>query len=120
MDRTIEEKSIPMHRLLRFAPAALVLVCLACSSTPVRIETLPISPGEEVIGPAEGASTGLMLFQFIPINQNKRFEKAFQNALENSGGTRLVDVTIQENWFWAYVLNGYRFKVTGTAVRPRQ
>jgi hypothetical protein len=28
----------------------------------------------------------------------------------------LTDVTIEERWFWAWVLNGYIFHVKGTAV----
>jgi hypothetical protein len=57
-----------------------------------------------------------MLFQFIPITQNDRFVEAYREALVQSGGTRLVDVTIEERRFWAYVLNGYIFHVKGTGV----
>ena len=45
---------------------------------------------------------------------------AYQQALTTSGGTRLIDITINERWFWAYILNGYSFEVTGTAVRPKK
>lgn len=74
---------------------------------------------EQVVGPAEGSSTGFMLFQFLPLGQNGRFQAAYQEALQTSGGTRLVDVTIWESWFWAYIGNGYTFHVTGTAVKSK-
>ena len=57
-----------------------------------------------------------MLLQFIPINQNDRFVNAYREALAQSGGMRLVDVTIEERWFWAWALNGYIFHVKGTGV----
>ncbi len=107
-----------LHQLI--LSAGLLLISAACSSTPVRFDTAPLAANEEVIGPAEGSSTGIMLFQFIPLGQNDRFAKAYAQALEVSGATRLVDVTIQERWFWAWVLNGYSFRVTGTAVRPKK
>ena len=108
-----------MKNSLRLGAFAFLGLLAACTSVPVTFDTGPIRPDEEIIGRAEGTSTGFMLFQFIPINQNKRFESAYKHALNNSMGTRLTDVTISERWFWAYVGNGYIFKVQGTAVRPR-
>lgn len=70
-----------------------------------------------ILGEAEGYSTGIMLFQFIPIKQNDRFNEAYQDALNQLGGTCLTDPVIQEKWFWAYVLNGYGFSVKGTVVK---
>jgi len=57
-----------------------------------------------------------MVFQFIPVNQNDRFVDAYRQGLAQSGGARLVDVTVTERWFWAWVLNGYIFHVKGTGV----
>ena len=99
-----------------FAP--LVLLLASCTGTPLQIPTQPLQAGETELGAAEGTSTGLMLFQFIPIKQNERFNAAYSEALaQYPGATRLVDMEIQENWFWAYILNGYSFKVSGTAVK---
>jgi hypothetical protein len=97
-----------------------VLVVAGCSGIPLRIPGEGIGPGEEPMGHVTGEATGVMLFQCIPIGQNDRFQSAYQRALISApGATRLVDVTIQENWFWAWLLNGYQFKLSGTAVRPR-
>src|SRR5262249_31797457 len=96
--------------------AALLFVTAACQSTRVQIPTAPIGPNEKSLGPTWGDSVGLMLFQFIPINQNERFVKAYNEAVQKAGATRLTDVTISERWWWGYVINGYIFKVEGTAV----
>lgn len=96
-----------------------VLTITACHSTPLHIPTAPPGPDEEVLGPATGNSTGLMLFQFIPIKQNDRFQAAYNEALSSKGATRLVNPTISERWFWAWILNGYSFTVTGTAVKKK-
>ncbi len=98
------------------------LICLTflgCTSTALLIPTAPPAPDEVVLGPTEGESTGIMLFQFIPIKQNDRFQVAYDKALKSKGATRLVNPTIEERWFWAFVLNGYNFKVSGTAVKQK-
>ena len=94
----------------------LLVATVACHSTQVRVPTAPVGPNEKALGPTEGSSVGMLLFGVIPINQNERFEKAYTQAVQKGGGTRLTDVTISERWWWGYVLNGYVFKVQGTAV----
>jgi hypothetical protein len=109
-----------MNRWWAFIGAVLVLATTACHSTPLTIPSGPIGPNEQRLGMGEGSSTGLMLFQFIPINQNDRFVEAYRQALAQSGGTRLVDITVEERWFWAWVLNGYIFHVKGTGVTDKK
>lgn len=94
----------------------LMMMTVACQSTSLHFPASPIGPNEKALGPTEATSTGIMLFGFIPINQNKRFENAMAEAAQKAGGTRLTDVTISEQWFWAFVLDGFIFKVQGTAV----
>lgn len=94
----------------------LLMTTAACQSAPVKLPSASIGPNEKSLGKTEGTSTGLMLFGVIPIVQNSRFENAYVEAVRKSGGTRLTDVTISEQWFWAVVLNGYIFTVQGTAV----
>lgn len=71
----------------------------------------------QVLGQGTGKATGIMLFQFIPINQNERFRTAYDRAVASKGGTRLLDPKIEESWFWAYLLNGYVTTVSGTVVK---
>ncbi|MDP1947878.1 MAG: hypothetical protein Q8L77_10305 [Nitrospirota bacterium] len=94
----------------------LLLSTAACQSTPMKLPSASIGPNEKALGQTEGSSTGIMLFGFIPIIQNTRFENAYAEAVQKGGGTRLTDITISEQWFWALVLNGYIFTVQGTAV----
>ncbi len=99
-----------------FLGAMLLITTAACHSTQVKIPTAPVGANEKSLGPTEGQSVGMLLFGAIPINQNERFEKAYNQAVQKAGGSRLTDVTISERWWWGYVLNGYVFKVQGTAV----
>lgn len=92
----------------------------ACVSTRVRIDSRPLAGDEEVVGAASGSAVGFMLFQFIPIGQNDRFQEAYERAILDSGGERLVDMQIWESWFWAWIGNGYVFHVEGTAVRKKR
>lgn len=94
----------------------LCLTMVACQSTSLHFPADPIGPTEKDLGKTEATAVGLMLFGFIPIKQNTRFETAMREAAAKAGGTRVTDVTISERWFWAYVLNGFIFKVEGTAV----
>jgi hypothetical protein len=105
-----------MKSLSLLLGSLLLLTTVACHSTRLTFPSAPIGPDEKSLGPTSGTSTGIMLLQFIPINQNTRFENAMAEAVQKAGGTRLTDVTISEQWFWAYVLDGYIFKVEGTAV----
>ncbi len=108
-----------MRKML--AVVSLGVLLSACSSVPVRMNA--VMPGEvegkdyQVMGEGEGSSVGIMLFNIIPINQNDRFQKAYDEALQSKQGDRLLNPVIEEQWFWAYVLNGYIFKVKGTVVK---
>jgi hypothetical protein len=99
-----------------FLGALLLFATAACQSTQVKIPTASIGPNEKLLGPTEGESTGFMILGLIPVKQNERFVTAYERAVAKAGGTRLTDVTISERWWWGYVLNGYKFKVQGTAV----
>ena len=103
-----------------FALAAGVSLILmtACVSQPLQLDGGPPRQGETTLGEAVGESTGLMLFQVIPIGQNERFRVAYEEALKkHPGATRIANATIIENWFWAYILNGYTTKISGVAVK---
>jgi len=96
--------------------AALLVTTAACHSTRVQIPTAPIGPNEKSLGATWGDDVGMLLFGFFPIRQNDRFVAAYNEAVQKAGATRLTDITISERWWWGYVINGYVFKVEGTAV----
>jgi hypothetical protein len=101
----------------------LILIgCLAfgCSSIPLRIPSLPNKVPDkdyQILGQGEGEAVGIMLFNLIPIGQNDRFERAYDQAIQSKGGNRLIDPVISETWFWGFILNGYATKITGTVVK---
>ncbi|MCE9634206.1 MAG: hypothetical protein K8T90_00745 [Planctomycetes bacterium] len=105
-------------KVLKLVPVlALMGLATACQGVPLQTDS-PVQSGETVIGEVEGSSTGIMLLGFIPIGQNQRFQVAYDRALAGApGATRLANVRISENWFWAYVLNGYSTTIHGTAVK---
>lgn len=91
-----------------------------CAGIPVRMTSPAPDPSKyEALGEGIGRSVGIMLFQCIPINQNHRFEKAYNAAIRSRGGDKLLNPVISERWFWAYVLNGYITTVRGTVVKEK-
>jgi len=111
---------ISIRLATRFSFVLVVLAAVGCTGTPLRLPSAPLQPNEEVIGPVHGNCTGIMLFGFIPIDQNDRFEDAYHEAFTSvNGATRIMDATIQEDWWWGYIMNGYNFHFSGTAVRTK-
>lgn len=98
---------------------ALAVLAAGCVSQPLTFPTTAeVSKGNyNVLGPGEGEATGLMLFDVIPIGQNERFVKAYDAAVKSKDGDALIDPTIQEHWFWGYILDGYSTKVSGTVIK---
>ncbi len=92
---------------------------VGCVSDPLRFPKCDMT-NAKVLGESEGTSVGIMLFNVIPINQNTRFNLAYEEAITKLGGTCLTDPVIEERWYWAYLFNGYIFKVKGTVVKENK
>ena len=94
-------------------------ILMGCAGAPMKTQNL--NEGEyTVIGHGEATATGIMLFQFIPIGQNNRFSRAQNAAIERNGGDAMINTQVQESWFWAWVLNGYKTTVFGDIVKINQ
>jgi len=98
------------------------LLAVGCVSEPLKFPTTAElkTKSYDVLGEGEGQATGLMLFAFIPIGQNERYVKAYDAAVKSKEGDALIDVTVQENWFWAWVLNGYQTHIKGTVIKYKK
>jgi len=97
-----------------------LLTCLGCSGAVYQMPRIDLPPEHyEVLGESEASATGIQLFQLFPIQLNNKFERAVDAAIAKRDGQALVNVSVQEKWFWAYVLNGYTTSVRGTVVRQR-
>jgi len=70
-----------MKQWTGFFGVIVILALTACHSTPLTIPSSPLGPNEQRLGTGEGSSAEIMLFQFIPINQNDRFVDAYRQAL---------------------------------------
>ena len=92
------------------------VILVGCSGTSMKTQNLDESE-YTVIGPGSATATGIMLFNFIPIQQNDRFVRAQNAAIATQGGDALINVEVQEDWFWAWVLNGYQTTVSGDVVK---
>lgn len=73
----------------------------------------------QVLGEATGGRTGIMLFQFIPIGHNNKIRDAVRRAIDSKGGDDMIDIEVQESWWWAWIMNGYRVEVRGTVIKRK-
>jgi len=92
------------------------VILAGCSGTSMKTQNIDESE-YTVIGPGQATATGIMLFNFIPIQQNDRFVRAQKAAIDSRGGDAIINVEVQEDWFWAWVLNGYQTTVSGDVVK---
>ena len=101
---------------------SLSLLAVGCVSQPLKFPTIAevTQKPYDVLGEGKGEATGLMLFEVIPIGQNERYVKAYNAAVASKNGDALINPTIEENWFWAYVLNAYQTRVSGTVIKYKQ
>ena len=104
---------------------ALLAASTACSSERVMLVTRPPA-NYEVLGRTHGEATGSILIlgtltNFIPAYLNSRTESAVNRALRAvPGATGMVNVTIQEDWYWYYLGSAKVVKVSGDAIRERR
>jgi len=75
------------------------------------------------LGKAEGSACGSLgilatAYYFVPMGANSRIERAYNDAVANvPGATSLVNVTIQENWYWWLIGTARCVTVTGEAIK---
>lgn len=105
-----------MSKVFQIIALALVLLTAGCSSVPKMMGALP-GRDYEVVGKATGSAGGFMLFQIIPIMHNSKIQRAYDEAVYSRNGDDLINVRIRENWFWAYIGNGYRTTIEGDVIK---
>ena len=97
----------------------IIVFAFGCASVPLKVTNISNLEYDE-LGEGVGSATGIMLFNLIPIGQNTRFKQAYQAAIDSKEGDQLLNPVITEDWFWAYILNGYKTTVTGTVIKFRK
>ena len=94
----------------------LIALNAGCTSNLVRVSSVPI--GEyKVLAKVQGKACGALILGFIPIRLNGRVARAHQNALSTvSGATKLINVTVSDDWYWWVIGQSYCFTVSGEAI----
>lgn len=109
---------------------AMVLLVIGCASKTMNVIPPPpdYSKSCKVIGDAEGSSGGLLLWAIIPLGVNGRFRDAYQDALDSSGGSHLIDVKVVDHWYYipffgialSVRVNGKALACEGFQPRPKK
>jgi hypothetical protein len=114
-------------RLLLLVSSLLGCVLLSggCASGPTTISPQPPAQYER-LGPATGKATGSIgvlstIFNFVPMGLNTRVYRAYDNAVASvPGATGLIDVTLDESWFWWVIGTARTVTISGEAIREIQ
>jgi hypothetical protein len=75
------------------------------------------------MGKATGSDCGSLgilstAYYAIPMGLNSRVENAYNNAVASvPGATSLVDVTIQEDWYWWLIGTARCVTISGEAIK---
>lgn len=102
--------------------ALFVLFAAGCSSG-LEVIADPPKAGQESLGLVSGDACGALILghpalAVIPIALNGRIYRARREALQKApGATRLINVGIDESWFWWGLGTSRCTTVTGEAVR---
>ena len=114
--------SSPCRLLRRWCVVLLLVAATGCSSAWVRVAPEPVGTVKRLAN-VEGTGCGslFLLFPFtdvFPMGLNSRVQSAYDEALEEAeGATAVVDVSIEESWFW-WILGTTRcVTVRGVAVK---
>jgi hypothetical protein len=92
---------------------------VGCTSRAVRLSPVSAqaSATHTVLGQGKARACGGLLFNIIPIAWGDRVERARTKAIQSRGGTDLLDPVLQEQWYWAYVMDIHCADVSGTVIR---
>jgi hypothetical protein len=113
------------HVKARFMIVLLMILFMAATGCASAYKTVLPTPPEhyQKLGMAKGEACGSMLilataYYFIPIGINERVENAYKNALASvPGATALMNVTMQENWYWWVIGSTKCVTITGEAIQ---
>ena len=105
--------------LVVFLTGFLGSALVGCTSTAAHLSPVStqVSATHKVLGQGKARACGVMLFNVIPINWADRVERARAEVISSRGGTDLIDPVVQEQWYWAYIMNIYCADVSGTVIR---
>ncbi|MCP4004206.1 MAG: hypothetical protein GY725_08430 [bacterium] len=95
-------------------------LAVGCSGTAYRMAAVDVDSSKYTnLGEGEMSATGLMILNIIPIQNTNKIQRAVDRILEEKDGDELVNISVKESWWWAYVMNGYKVDVTGTVLKKK-
>jgi len=109
-------------RVITVVGLFILLVLSGCSSGLTRVAPQPPDDYQR-LGRAEGSACGALgilgtAYYFIPMGLNSRVDRAYADAVQSvPGATALVDVELQENWYWWVIGTSRCVTIRGEAVR---
>jgi hypothetical protein len=60
------------------------------------------------------------MFSIIPLGQNERFMMAYLDAVKKLNGDDLINPVISEDWYWAFILDGFTTTVKGDVIKYKK
>ena len=102
--------------------AAALMLLGGCASGPVMLAPKPPASYQS-LGPVEGSGCGSLgvlgtAYYFIPIGLNGRLQSAYDDALAKApGATALINVSMQEDWFWWLLGTARCVKISAEAIK---
>lgn len=115
-----------MSRLRKYSTLCIggvaLLLVAGCASEMVTVAPLP-AVNAKPLAKVEGSAAGMLgvaatAYYFLPFGLNSRVQRAYDNALAQApGASGLVDVTIQEDWFWLGIGTLRKVSIQGEAVK---
>lgn len=92
----------------RLAILGLSLALGACSSPIVRLGEPPPADLDRTAGrPVSASSCGFQLLQLIPLNTNRRADKALRKVQAKAGGDYVGDLQVTEKWYYGVIGSVY-------------
>lgn len=112
-----------MLQAKRFVILSICCVFLGgCASGYVSVAPLPPQTYQK-LGPAKGTACGSLgvagtAYYVVPMALNSRVERAVAYAVKSvPGATSLINVTLEEDWFWWAIGTARCVTVTGEAIQ---
>ncbi len=107
-----------MSRIFRFLCIVISFGVIGCTGLPYRMASVDVDSAEyEVLGEASADAGGVLILGVFPSRLNDKIERAVEAAIHSKGGDELINITVQERWWWGYVVTGYRVNVSGTVLK---
>lgn len=102
-----------------------ITACTALAGCASGFTTVVPTPPEhyERLGKATGSACGSLgvvstAYYVIPMGANSRVERAYSDAIASvPGATGLVNVTMQEDWYWWLIGTARCVTITGDAIK---